>query len=206
MTAFTCVRRLLLLTTLAMAPASAYAQSVVAPGVPSQPAAPRLRVGAGGLFGRPGGLFGETIGMTGGIGFEFAYRWPDTPVWLGFDGELWQHSTAPPAVNGTAAGHMLVRLQRPAGKSRPYLDVLVGIHHIATYPQGSEEPIYATRAFGVGAGLGITRTLSISHGIAYDVRARYLHASEAVFVSADGVALKGRTMMVALYAGFAVDY
>jgi hypothetical protein len=58
----------------------------------------------------------------------------------------------------------------------------------------------------VGAGGGITRTLSMSHGIAYDLRARYLHASEAAFVSADGVVLKGRTMMVALYAGLAVDF
>jgi hypothetical protein len=202
----TIVRRLFLLTTLGMIAASAHAQSAGTPAVGSQPAAPRLRVGAGGLFGRPGGLFGETVGMTGGIGFEFACRWRRTPVWFGFDGELWQHSATPAAVNGTAAGHVLVRLQSPTGKSRPYLDVLVGVHHVATYPKGSEEPIHATRAFGVGAGVGIARTVSTANRIAYDLRGRYLRAAEAVFVSADGAALKGRTMMVALYAGLAVDF
>jgi hypothetical protein len=201
----TCVRRLLLLTTLVMVPAPAHAQSA-APDVGSHEAAAHPRVGAGGLFGLPGGLFGETVGRTGGIGFEFAYRWPDTPVWFGFDGELWQHSIAPRAMNGTAAGHMLVRLQRPTGNSRPYVDVVVGVHHIATYIRGSEEPMFETRAFGVGAGLGIARTVSISNRMAYDLRARYLHAYEAVFVSVDGVALQGRTMMVALYAGLAVDF
>jgi hypothetical protein len=111
-------------------------------------AAPRFHIGVGGLFGVPFGTLREVVGLTGGVGFEFAYRLPFVPMLLGFDGELWQHSTDARALNSDLAGHLLVRIQRSTGSFRPDADAVIGLDYIATYVQGVETPVLETRVRG----------------------------------------------------------
>jgi hypothetical protein len=165
----------------------------------------RFHIGIGGLFGVPFGTLREAVGLTGGIGYEFAYRLPSVPILLGFDGELWQHSTDASALNSVLAGHLLVRFQRATGTMRPYADSIIGLDYIATHTQGVDRAALETRALGLGIGAGVTRTLSASNHVSLDLRARYRRASAADFLSSDLVRTRTRTRMFTVYAGFAVD-
>lgn len=164
-----------------------------------------LHIGAGGLVGVPFGTLRGTVGMTGGVGYEFAYRLPWVPILLGFNGEFWQYSTDAGAMNSAIAGHLLARFQRSGGTVRPYAEGLIGVDYIATFQRGVERPLVETRALGLGIGAGVTRTLSESNGLSLDVRARYRSASAATFISTDLRQVKARTRMLTVYIGFAVD-
>ena len=147
----------------------------------------------------------EAVGLTGGIGYEFVYRLPSVPILLGFDGELWQHSTDASALNSVLAGHLLVRFQRATGTMRPYADSIIGLDYIATHTRGVDRAALETRALGLGIGAGVTRTLSASNHVSLDLRARYRRASAADFLSSNLVRTRTRTRMFTVYAGFAVD-
>ena len=177
----------------------------VAP-VTQESAAARFSVGVGGLFGVPFGTLREVIGLTGGVGFEVAYSLPFAPMLLGFDGELWQHSTDISALNSDLAGHLLVRLQRSTGSFRPYADAVIGLDYIATHVQDVESPVLETRALGLGVGAGVTRRLSATNPVSLDLRARFRHASAADMLSRDLVRTKVRTRVFVMYGGFAVGW
>jgi hypothetical protein len=87
------LRHLPLPTLLAAVPAVTRTQAFDVPGADPQSPGPRLRIAGGGLLGCPFGVFGDTVGITGGIDVEFACRSPGIPIRLDFNGEFWQHSS-----------------------------------------------------------------------------------------------------------------
>ena len=165
----------------------------------------RFQIGVGGLFGVPFGVLHDVVGLSGGVGFEYLYRLPFAPVLLfGFNGELWQHSSDPNALNSDLAGHLIVRFQRPAGSLRPYADFIIGLDYIAAHVKDVESAVLETRALGLGVGGGLTRLLSEAHPVSIDLRARFRYASPADILSAGLVRPNVRTTMLTLYVGFSV--
>jgi hypothetical protein len=187
----------------------------------------RFQVGVGGLFGAPFGDLGHVVGRTGGVGFEFAYRFSRAPLVVGFEGQIQQYSTVstlgtvtgidPPVVitspvsNASLGGYVVTRLERRHGLIRPYTDGVIGINYVCARCAGSDDDtpeVLKTRTLGVGLGGGVALRLGANvenrDEFMLDVRVRYLHAPSADYLMDNLTVASASTNMLQVYVGLLV--
>lgn len=154
-------------------------------------------------------------GGLGGSG-EFMYRLKGSPVSIGVSfgvivygsdsRQEWFNAEIPEVMvnvttrNSILMGHLLLRLQPPQGKFKPYLDGLVGFNYLWTETgvydrDGFHQEIASdinfsdwTWSFGIGGGLMVPLyekkrgETSGSFGIFLDLGARYLKGGKAEYL------------------------
>jgi hypothetical protein len=114
----------------------------------SSPAQEPFQASLAFIVGVPQNAFRENVDNTGfGVEGHFAYNLPNTPVLVGasvsylvYGSETWKERIIPPhdvfvdvtTTNSILMGHLLLRLQPPAGVFRPYVDGLFGFHLLTT--------------------------------------------------------------------------
>ena len=150
-------------------------------------AQPRFHAGANFALGFPQGEFKENVENIGFGGFgQFAYNLPETPVYVGasigflvygsdsrkepFNANIPEVTVDVSTTNSILLGHLLLKLQPPQGKIRPYLNGLLGFNYLETsssvesegWDDDGDNEIAssnnfddATFSYGVGAGLAI---------------------------------------------------
>ncbi len=107
-----------------------------------------FQAGLGFIIGVPQNAFKDSLNNNGyGIGGHFAYNLPNTPLLVGaslsyliYSSETWKERLIPTVpvwvdvntTNSIFMGHLLLRLQPPAGVFRPYVDGLFGFHLFST--------------------------------------------------------------------------
>ena len=117
------------------------------------PTAAQAQYGSGGVdlvVAVPQGAFADRLDGVGfGLGGDFLYHVPNTPVGFGVagtfivygqetirerfgGGALGRVEVDVVTTNNIALGHLLVRLQPPNGPFRPYADALVGVSYLFT--------------------------------------------------------------------------
>ena len=107
-----------------------------------------FQLGVRGLIGVPLGDFADNVNTSGGVGADFGYRVPDSPVHVGvtfgvvFQGgatrEVPLSLTIPDVFvdvrtsANVVALHGRVRYQPTTGRARPYVDALIGFNYLFT--------------------------------------------------------------------------
>lgn len=181
----------------------------------SVPAAAQPTFSLAGTLGVPQRQFDDALGgVGGGVAATFLYQIPRTPLALGVEGTalLYGHerrreplSTTIPDVtvdvvtsNNLLQGLGVVRVQRPDGRVRPYVDGLVGVNYLVTQTQ-VQEPYYDEAVFSsvnyddaalaLGAGVGLQVQVYEGYGprgrpveVMVDARVRYLSGGEASYL------------------------
>lgn len=234
--------------------AAAGGQDTPAPGAdPTPPAltqdvpAPRpvFQGGLGLMMGVPVGKFADNVDFAAGISGQFDFGLGGSPVSIGVEGTALTYggkSRDVPLVglpgltaevetsNSMYLLHGRVRVQEREGRTRPYVDGLVGFNYLTTttsvageescsYSGGS---YYCTEtgdvignlddlAFSAGGGAGVMVGLGRApHRTRLDLSVRYLYGGEAEYLTEDYFPTEGqaqlearrsRTDMVLVYIG-----
>jgi len=167
------------------------------------------------LIAVPQGAFAERLdGALGfGVGGQLLYHVPATPLAFGVEGgflvygqETFRECLTTCRVqvdvvtaNNIGMGHLLLRLQPPAGVVRPYGDAFLGLSYLYTdsrvrdvdqnRPDLASSTNYDDLAFsyGVGGGLQVTVHRGVSnegrpYELALDARLRYVLGAEAEYL------------------------
>lgn len=206
-----------------------HAQESVTSGSPpvsvdEEQAGRRFQIGVGALFGHPSGELGDVVGWTGGVGFEFVYRFRNAPLLLGFEGQLQQYSTvstlgigsgvSPPAVIdgqttvASGGGYFLTRLQRHRGRIRPFVDGVIGLDSVCSVCDDKNSATINNRALGIGLGAGVSVRWGTNKDngdiFGLDLRLRYQHAGPANYLTNNLDVLRVPTNMLQGYVGLVV--
>ncbi len=172
------------------------------------PALRRFRFGAKPVSGIPVGDFGDRVGTSPGVGFEFTSRVGRIPISVGAEfgyvlyGKETRRLQLTPAVpevltnvstkNNLLQTHALVRAQPRAGRVRPYVEGLLGFRHVFTstsFRNGDEGSSGSTHlsdsAPSVGGGGGVTIGLVSGRnvGLHLDIGLRYLTGGDAEYLT-----------------------
>ncbi len=176
------------------------------------PALRRFRFGAKPVSGIPVGDFGDRVGTSPGVGFEFTSRVGRIPISVGAEfgyvlyGKETRRLQLTPAVpevltnvstkNNLLQTHALVRAQPRAGRVRPYVEGLLGFRHVFTstsFRNGDEGSSGSTQfsdsAPSVGGGGGVTIGLVSGRdvGLHLDIGLRYLTGGDAEYLTKGGI-------------------
>ncbi len=184
----------------------------------------RFQIGVGGLFGHPSGELGDVVGWTGGVGFEFAYRFRNPPLLLGFEGQLQRSSTVstlgigsgvspPAAIDGpttvaSGGGYFLTRFQRHRGRMRPFVDGVIGLDSVCSVCDDKKTATINNRTLGIGLGAGVSVRWGTNKDngdiFGLDLRLRYKHAGAANYLTNNLDVLRVPTNMLQGYVGLLV--
>jgi hypothetical protein len=189
----------------------------------------KLEASGGLLLGIPSGDFGDNISETaiGGV-LAAGIQLPQSPVFLGVElgyvvyGRVSREeafNSATPDVridvvttNNIFQGNLLLRLQRPTGKVRPYLDGLVGFNYLFTETAVTDDEGWLntiadyvnfddwalTYGFGGGAAFALWERQSgsdsgkiVPTGVYLDLGVRYLFGAEAEYLEEGAIQIVG---------------
>ena len=171
----------------------------------------RIQTRFHGIFGVPVGEFSDFVGLTGGLGGEFSYRFGDTPIRLGGQMTWLQYGretrlaplslTIPDVlVDVTTSGnilasHAIVRVQPFTGRFRPYVEGLLGFGVVFTQTSAdlsndrfSGDSFSTTNqsavALSTGGGGGVMIGMLAGQGMRLDldVGVRYLYGGEVDYL------------------------
>jgi len=206
------------------AASSAHAQSALSidptQPVPTQPEAdrPLVQAGLGLMIAVPIGDFGDNVGVSPGITFHLDFGLGNSPVSIGAEGTLVLYGSQTRNVplvgipdlavgveteNDMFLLHGRVRVQRPDGRVRPYVDGLVGFNYITTTTSvDAEDTCYWVGntysctdggdsitnlddlVLSVGGGAGVQFAFGASpHSMRLDLSLRYLYGGEARYMA-----------------------
>ena len=161
------------------------------------------------LAGVPVGPFGKKVGVSPGVAVDFTARVGRTPVSVGaaFDYLLYGREIrrfalfpAIPEVfsnvsttNNFIRTHALVRFQSPAGRVRPYADVLLGFSYVYTrtsvdldYESGGAATTHLgafAPSFGAGGGVTIGFWSGRAARLGLDIGLRYLTGGKVDYLT-----------------------
>ena len=176
------------------------------------PALRRFRFGAKPVSGIPVGDFGDRVGTSPGVGFEFTSRVGRIPISVGAEFGYVMYGTATrrlqltPGVpevltdvnttNNLLQTHALVRVQPRAGRVRPYVEGLLGFRHVFTSTSfrnpdegtsGSTQLSDSAPSVGGGGGVTIGLVSGRHVGLHLDIGLRYLTGGDAEYLTKGGI-------------------
>ncbi len=219
------------------AASSAHAQSALsldpAQPVPTEPEAdrPLMQAGVGLMIGVPIGDFGDNVGVSPGITGYLDFGLGNSPVSIGAEATYMLYGVETRDVplvglpdlavgvetdNDMFLLHGRVRVQRPDGRVRPYVDGLVGFNYIATTTSvDAEETCYWVGStyncsddgdsttnlddlvLSVGGGAGVQFAFGASpHSLRLDLSLRYLYGGEAEYLTEGDIRWQGEGPVV----------
>ena len=168
----------------------------------------RFRFGAKPVSGIPVGDFGDRVGTSPGVGFDFTSRVGQIPIAVGAEfgyvmyGKETRHVQLTPAVpevltdvnttNNLLQTHALVRVQPRAGRVRPYVEGLLGFRYVFTHTSfgnpdegnsGSTQLSDFAPSVGGGGGVTIGLVSGREFGLHLDIGLRYLTGGDVEYLT-----------------------